>query len=292
MGQARQLRRMMQEDHESTWQNRPDIREPESTAPPSAPPGRNNNTAWFLGGAAAAIVIVVIASWLKSDIPWDGHSMNNPAMVTADQISRVPGLQANSQRVDELSVDLEFLNQRVRQLTESFTYLEVKLIRIEVLADSITELENKLVSTVSQQPVVAASSKSAADPIESPASGATDDRAADNSGTYQAYDVAMSQPLTRENKDTALDEQDPAESGHKGPWFINLASLPSKADADRFTARARSRDIDAEYRSATVNGKQVWRVQITGFPTAYDAKSHANPVREKLGLEEVWISKN
>lgn len=291
MGQARQLRRMMQEDHENTWRNSPDDREPEFTNRSSArTPGKNNNTTWFLGGTAAGIAIVVIASWLKSDIPWDGNSVNDPAMVTVDQISRGPRLEADSPRIDELSVNLASLNQRVQQLTESFTDLEVKLIRIEVLADSITELENKLVSTASQKPVVTASSKSAADPIEPPASGAADDEAADNSA---AYNVAMSQPVTRGNKDTALvDEQDQEKPGYRGPWFINLASLPSKTDADRFTARARSRDIDAEYHSATVDGKEVWRVQITGFSTAYDANSHANSAREKLGLEEIWISKN
>ncbi|MGD2137513.1 MAG: SPOR domain-containing protein [Gammaproteobacteria bacterium] len=74
------------------------------------------------------------------------------------------------------------------------------------------------------------------------------------------------------------------------PWVINLASSPSKADAERFAARARSRDIETELQPVSVKGRQYWRVQITGFPSREAARAYAATAREKLGLKDVWVT--
>ena len=77
----------------------------------------------------------------------------------------------------------------------------------------------------------------------------------------------------------------------KSPWVVNLVSLSNKAAADRFSTKARSRDIQAEWYAVTVKGKQYWRVHASGFSTAAEAKSQANIIKEKLGLKDVWITK-
>jgi hypothetical protein len=38
-----------------------------------------------------------------------------------------------------------------------------------------------------------------------------------------------------------------------------------------------------------IKGKDDWRVQVPGFATADEAKAAAWLIREKLGLDDVWI---
>jgi cell division septation protein DedD len=89
---------------------------------------------------------------------------------------------------------------------------------------------------------------------------------------------------TREHLDTAASVE------KEGAWIINLASLSSKADADRFVKKARSRNIETTQQQVTVKGKPYWRVQIAGFSTAVEARSYAVTAKEKLGLRDVWIT--
>lgn len=76
----------------------------------------------------------------------------------------------------------------------------------------------------------------------------------------------------------------------EGAWVINLASLSSKVDADRLVKKTQSKDIETEQQQVTVKGKQYWRVQITGFSTAAEARENSVAVKEKLGLKDVWIT--
>ena len=83
----------------------------------------------------------------------------------------------------------------------------------------------------------------------------------------------------------------PVTSAQQGQWVVNLASSPSQADANRFAAMARSRGIETQQQQVTVKGKDYWRVQTTGFPTAAEAQTYAGTVREKLELPNVWITR-
>ena len=50
-----------------------------------------------------------------------------------------------------------------------------------------------------------------------------------------------------------------------GPWVINLISSPDKAYVERFSRKSGAANQNAELNSATVNGRQYWRLQIAGF---------------------------
>ena len=69
---------------------------------------------------------------------------------------------------------------------------------------------------------------------------------------------------------------------HSGPWVINLLSSPDKAYVDKAMAEARSRGIAVVATSATVKGKQYWRLQIPGFESMTAAKKAAVPVKEQM----------
>jgi SPOR domain len=90
---------------------------------------------------------------------------------------------------------------------------------------------------------------------------------------------------------TATDANSPQGNSTGSRWVINLLSDPNKALADRFAARARDRGVTVEQNRGEVNGRVFWRVQITGFETMGEARAHAEEVKSKLRLKDVWIFK-
>jgi hypothetical protein len=90
---------------------------------------------------------------------------------------------------------------------------------------------------------------------------------------------------------TATEANPPPGSLKRGRWVINLLSDPNKALAERFAARARDRGVPVEENRSEVKGRVFWRVQITGFGTMSEARAHAEEVKAKLRLKDVWIFK-
>jgi hypothetical protein len=76
-----------------------------------------------------------------------------------------------------------------------------------------------------------------------------------------------------------------------GPWVINLLSSRDKGYVSKAMADAQSVGVDVVVTSASVKGKQYWRLQIPGFKSMAEAKSAAAPVKEKLKIKDVWIFK-
>jgi hypothetical protein len=77
----------------------------------------------------------------------------------------------------------------------------------------------------------------------------------------------------------------------QGLWVVNLMSSPNRSDADRFAENARKQGIDVDQTSVRLNGREFFRVQMTGFETEKQARSSAGPVQDQLGLKDVWIFK-
>jgi cell division septation protein DedD len=131
-----------------------------------------------------------------------------------------------------------------------------------------------------------------------PRGAASAQSSADPSNTASAKDPRTNPDQPREvRKAAVIAHQAPAArhlpvtSGQQGPWVVNLSSMPSQADAERLAAMARSRGIETQQQQVTVKGKDYWRVQTTGFPTAAEAQTYAGTVREKLELPDVWITR-
>lgn len=81
--------------------------------------------------------------------------------------------------------------------------------------------------------------------------------------------------------DTAIDEY----------WNINIASLTEENKASDLVHHALSKGVDATKKQVTVHGKNYWRVSVKGLPSADKAKAYALLVKDRLGLRNVWISK-
>jgi hypothetical protein len=80
------------------------------------------------------------------------------------------------------------------------------------------------------------------------------------------------------------------ESG-TGQWSINIASYTSQGIADRKLAKFRQQGVDAVQTSATVNGRTIYRVRVTGFANRREAEAEAAVIRSRLGLQETWVTK-
>ena len=127
----------------------------------------------------------------------------------------------------------------------------------------------------------------AAGPDKASASTIEDTEATGKSvGTAGAAMVAIKEP-----DDLAAGSEARETLRDGGPWVINLASSRSKDNAERFKARAVTRGIAAGLYRVSVKGNEYWRVQVPGFATAAEAKAEAGLIKEKLGLDDVWIVK-
>jgi len=78
-------------------------------------------------------------------------------------------------------------------------------------------------------------------------------------------------------------------SSDSGPWIINLLSSRKKLDTDKLAELAAAHGIPVVQNRAIVKGKEYWRLQVTGFRNATEAKDYAIPVKKQLGIKDVWI---
>jgi hypothetical protein len=100
------------------------------------------------------------------------------------------------------------------------------------------------------------------------------------------------EPAGLPGQDVAAEYVDSQDAGKRGPWVINLLSSPRKSDADRFADNARKQGIPVEQGTVSLKGREFYRVQLTGFLTQKQAEESARPVKDKLGLKNVWIFKH
>ena len=77
----------------------------------------------------------------------------------------------------------------------------------------------------------------------------------------------------------------------KGSWCINIASLANRDKANKYVEYAKIKGIDAKQAQVTVKGRKYWRVSVKGFLTLDEAESYAIFAKDRLGLKEVWVSK-
>ncbi len=173
MGQARRQQKRLQEYPQVATEFSSVGRKPTLTIAKFAQHlTKSNDRFLFFGGTAAIIAIVVMAWWAKPDRTPDDSSMIALKTAEAAQAGQVTGTQPHSSDFQEPGLDLDHLNERMELLADKITNLEVKFTRVLVLADSITAIENKLVTATQQNKPVYTGAKSAFDTMEPTASGA------------------------------------------------------------------------------------------------------------------------
>jgi hypothetical protein len=185
----------------------------------------------------------------------------------------------------ELSENLEFLNTRVHLLTRFITDLEVKLTSLKGLAEAINRGEPPHTAGAAEKEVLAVTGSSDDTATQSTAAAIVDTGLPTDDQI--AHDDTKQPAPAGKNIGSA---QVLAEINDQRPWVINVASLDNQAAADEFSSKAQAHGVPVQHQVVTVKGKQRWRIQVTGFSSLTEARINAGPIKEKLGLETVWIS--
>ena len=77
----------------------------------------------------------------------------------------------------------------------------------------------------------------------------------------------------------------------QGDWVINLASYSNPSYAARKQSEFADAGVPVEQVEATVNGKTIYRLCVSGFTTSLAARREAGSIRAKLGLQDTWIAR-
>jgi hypothetical protein len=140
--------------------------------------------------------------------------------------------------------------------------------------------ENALATSTTTE---AAGPSDAGEPAGSPSAGLSSEE--------ETTAAMIVEPAGLPGQDIAAVYVDSQDAGKRGPWVINLLSSPKKSDADQFADNARRQGIPVEQGTIRLKGREFFRVQLTGFLTEKQAEESARPVKDKLGLKDVWIFK-
>ena len=76
-----------------------------------------------------------------------------------------------------------------------------------------------------------------------------------------------------------------------GDWALNIASYSEASAAEQEAARLRKAGYGASTQTAVVNGRDWFRVQLRGFADQAAARTAAVELKNKLGLENIWVLK-
>jgi cell division septation protein DedD len=250
---------------------------------------KGNHTRLLLG------VVVIIMSIMAI---WWGVSSNEHDVIQLSDIEMIESRQAGatgSTAVEKMEMKIAALAEQVDSLTESINQLETKLISTHLTTDSIIAAKAIQPPTTSTTQHTIAKAEHTLETLPPPTSGNI------NIETSMAKAPRLSSggitsdssvtPAAMEHQPPVTNNEPDIKTSKDGPWVINLVSTSRKADADRLTKKALSKDIPTEQQQITVKGTQYWRVQITGFSTADDARVFADTAKEQLGLKDTWIMK-
>ena len=260
--------------------------------------------------------VVIFAVLYISDI---STRLNKLDRITSNHTNELAEVRAWAFPASMLEGKFTSLNARMQALTDAFTTLEAKIKAVTVQQEAVITASMSSMETAAGVPAVAqrVSTRPVQRPAATPGPGKT--MAAAMLGIEKAATDPMKPAIPdRQKTPVAIPAADHRDSiakprevvalldeGHAtgkravaagavqrtGPWAINLLSSRSKVDTERLAVKARSRDIPVEQTRATVMGKEYWRLQITGFSSAREAKSYAGTVIAKLGLKDYWLLK-
>ena len=250
---------------------------------------------WLITGIAIVGVIVIITPRSAvieiSDEAWLNSS--------ADGVSGQPHLPVEPPAQDSGSED--FGGNPAQDAEPAPSPVDpVPALNIDPSADSTVSDANSSTATerasaAPQQPGTTSGDLFPAESLPPPAGGpdkASASNIQETEGSSKSAATADAATAAIKQPDSISAEIQPEETTRaSSPWVINLASSRSKDNAERFKERAESRGIAAVLYRATVKGNEYWRVQVSGFATAAEAKSEASLIREKLGIDDIWIVK-
>jgi cell division septation protein DedD len=236
------------------------------------------------------------AKGLRNDIALLTEQVQALTISVSDLQVKLQGINAVADSIAALGNELASgASQQLGAVSGTATQLEA---RPSPAADNVTQLEalpSPAADTVTRLetfPSPATDTVTQLETLPSPAAGSANVsgsivKGAGKSGDASKTSLAAANAITPAAQ--AIQQQEPITGN--GPWVINLVSIPHKIDAERYMEKAQSRGVAAGLYQVTVKGTDYWRVQVSGFSSAAEAKSEAKQIKEKLGLKDVWVAK-
>jgi len=244
---------------------------------------------WLTSGIALGGILVTIV-WLIS--AGDDSNRQEVASSILEQRNQLVGLPPQSTATEVVREDLVYLTEQVRTLTASVADLKNTLLGINTETDSIASLGNERERNGFQQKGKTSDTMPVLEMLPAPAAGMVDVATPENTDVGKLNDKTNDAvSASKENVSTATNILKRENVRDSGSWAVNIASLPQKEKAVFFVEMAQSKGIDAEFSQVTVKGKEYWRIYVSGFATAAEARTKADQIKEKLDLKDVWVAK-
>ena len=241
----------------------------------------------------ALVIITILAMTV-----WWSVSSNEHDVIRLSDIEMLESQQASATgntAIERMDMKIAALAERVDSLTGSIDQLETKLISTLLTTDSILAAREAQPSSTNTTQQTIAETEHILDTLPPPAAGTTEEETsvaiAPRLSSVAITPDSSVTPSTMEHKPPPIKNGAAAKKSKNGPWVINLVSTSSETDAERLSKKALSKNIQTELQQTTVKGKKYWRVQITGFSTADDARAYAVTAKKQLGLKDAWVMK-
>jgi len=240
------------------------------------------------------VVVVIIVMTPRTDTIEisDEEWVSSSADGISEQFPQPVDQPSEISTPEELTEGLIQHTEQVQAPADAVSDPDIYLANNQSVTDSTTALGNELASDNPEQEVTVSGSVSGLEVLPVPAAVKERTSVLDGENTDTSSDtesralVAMKEPAAAATETLAQ-----ATVRADGPWVINLASVQHKKNADHFRAKVESRGIAAELYQVTVKGRDYWRVHVPGFATAAEARAEARLIKEKLGIDDVWIAK-
>jgi hypothetical protein len=246
-----------------------------------------DNNLWLLSGMTLGITALIISWWVLSGQGPGGTRLFNDARETkTPQTSQQSDTTAN-RAIEQLEDRLAGLVDRTEMLTDSITYLESKLIRAHVLTDSIITAEQRSSSPASKQPVNSVS-MSAVDELPPSAAGERGRQAPAGWGASRETTVSSARAATIEKSITRLPNK--GLHGTPSPRADTVAGKqPNRAETLReASARAPATEYVAavakEQAPARTSRDGPWVINLASSPSQADADRFAEKAQTR-GIE-------
>lgn len=244
---------------------------------------------WLTSGIALGGILVTIVWLISAD---DDSNRQEVASSFPEQRNQLVGLPPQSTATEVVREDLVYLTEQVRTLAASVADLKNTLLGINTETDSIASLGNERARNGFQQKGKTSDTMPVLEMLPAPAAGMVDVTTQEKTDVGKLNDKTNDAvSASKEDVSTATNILKRENDTDSGSWAVNIASLPQKEKAVFFVEMAQSKGIDAEFSQVTVKGKEYWRIYVSGFATAAEARTKADQIKEKLDLKDVWVAK-
>lgn len=224
----------------------------------ASPPGRKQ---WIAAAVALVVTLLIAAKaiWIGIGMESEVAELNQEVRTLQQRLAQLPGENA-AVRTEHLAEDLNRLAQRVDELG----------VIVEGPVGHLRESNERVFEVLRQR----------LDRLE-----AEQKRFAES--------PAGNSPKPSADKVSAIAARPTPGAPISGPgkrgWVINLLSLSNAKTADEELARLRKMGIRADKQTVSQEGKNWYRLRVTGFDSYEGAKAYIDTVEKQTGIGSAWV---